>query len=71
MTDRAVVEAVFYAASAPRLLRLIVEAGGGRWRVADIQNWINPAHPWSVRRAIALDLAANPGPVRPADTVGR
>ena len=71
MPDRAVVEAAFYAASAPRLLRLIVEAGGGRWRVADIQNWINPAHPWSVRRAIALDLAANPGPVRPVDTVGR
>jgi hypothetical protein len=67
------VEAKFKVGGTPRIMRLLlVGDGAGGWQqIPDLRDWTDPAHPWSVRRAMALDVAADPGPVRPIDTVGR
>jgi hypothetical protein len=71
-TGRAAVEARFKVGGMPRIMRLLLVGDiVGKWQIMDLQNWTDPSHPWSVRRAMSLDVASSPGPVRPMDTVGR
>lgn len=67
-----VVEARFAAGGTPKVLRYILNNGSTRgWLIADQQDWIDPSHPWSIRRGLILAAESERASFDPAASVGR